>query len=101
MHNAAKTTQMPIITAAAIRLEPPLAAVMRSKDSKAVGRAAHTLWCAIHGLTTMSTNAKLVPMDVDVVLQMAEDLVDCYLAGLAVNLAGRPRGYRDRPPAPR
>ena len=77
------------MTAQKTRLELPLAAIMGTKDAKAFGHAAGTLWAVIHAMTSRSINSKLGRLDVDTAMLQVTDVVDAYLQGLANRSARR------------
>lgn len=83
-----------------VRLEPPLAVVMRSNDAKAIRRAARTLWCVVHGMTAMSVCAKFGQLDNNTMTHQVTDVIDAYLTGLAARAAKRSTTSRFREPPP-
>ena len=71
------------------RFEKPVAAVLRSNDAKLIRQSARMLWCAIHGMTSMSVNAKLGWTDEDDAASQVNDVVDACLKQLAIRTPKR------------
>jgi AcrR family transcriptional regulator len=63
-------------------LEEALAPLLDQKDRSAQKRAARTLWAGVHGMTSLSTAAKLAPVSGRAGAALVDDLVSTYLAGL-------------------
>lgn len=63
-------------------LEDALAPLISGKDKGAQKRAARTLWAGVHGMTSLSTAAKLSPVTGPASGALVDDLVSTYLAGL-------------------
>jgi AcrR family transcriptional regulator len=64
-------------------LEDAVAPLLDAKDLGAQKRAARTLWASVHGMTSLSTAAKLSPVTGHAGAALVDDLVTTYLAGLA------------------
>jgi len=65
-------------------LEEALAPLLiDGRDSDAHKRAARALWASVHGMTSLSTTAKLSPVTGRAGAALLDDLVSTYLAGLA------------------
>jgi AcrR family transcriptional regulator len=64
-------------------LESALAPLLDEMDTGAQKRAARTLWASVHGMTSMSTAAKLSPIAGQGGAALVDDLVSTYVAGLA------------------
>jgi AcrR family transcriptional regulator len=51
-------------------------------------RAARVLWASVHGITSLSTANKLANVTTEAAALLVADLINNYLAGVAVNTAG-------------
>ena len=51
-------------------------------------RAARVLWASVHGITSLSTANKLANVTTEAAAMLVSDLINNYLAGVAVNTAG-------------
>jgi AcrR family transcriptional regulator len=63
-------------------LEEALAPLLDPKDSYAHKQSARALWASVHGMTALSTVAKLSPVTGRAGAALVDDLVSTYLAGL-------------------
>jgi AcrR family transcriptional regulator len=63
-------------------LEDALAPLVGDGDLGAQKRAARTLWASVHGMTSLSTVAKLSPVTGQGGAALVGDLVSTYIAGL-------------------
>jgi AcrR family transcriptional regulator len=66
-----------------VPLEEALAPLIDGHDTDAQKRAARALWASVHGMTSLSTTAKLSPVTGYAGAALLDDLVSTYLAGLA------------------
>ncbi len=63
-------------------LEEALAPLIGGKNAGEQKRAARALWAGVHGMTSLSTAAKLAPVTGPASAALVDDLVSTYLAGL-------------------
>ena len=85
-----------------VRLEAPLASLLRTSDAKTIAQTARSLWTAIHGMTVISTSAKHGMQDVGLATLQVLDIVETVLGGLASRAARRgapAHAFKDRPSA--
>lgn len=68
-----------------LRVEEAMKPMFPADDPISHKRTARVLWAGVHGITSLSTANKLANVTTETAGLLVEDLVDNYLAGLAVN----------------
>ena len=77
------------INAPIARLEPALAKISGTMDVESTSRTARALWSAIHGIIQIATTEKFGRLSKAAAMEMVEDVVHHYVAGLAAQRTKR------------
>lgn len=64
------------------RLEVALAPIVGSGDGVRAKRSARALWAGLHGVAALSTTNKVGQVTIEAANELADDLVETYLAGV-------------------
>ena len=64
-------------------LEAALSPAFPSEDKDGPKRSARVLWASLHGIWSLASSGKLELLTLESTRELAETLIDCYLAGLA------------------
>lgn len=67
------------------RVEQAVAPLFPPSEQAARQRSARVLWAGVHGITSLSTANKLSNVTTEAATYLVKDLIDNYLAGLAVH----------------